>query len=99
MLDRRQQYHLSRMSSHISAASPQVQSMIQGTTRALESRGFSVSEAAHKAYGLLQGNFFRQATMLAYIDNFWLLGLAILILVPFVFLMKRPPIGGQMAVH
>src|ERR1700682_1478825 len=30
MLDRRQQYHLSRMSSHLSAGSPQVQSMLQG---------------------------------------------------------------------
>ena len=99
MLDRRQQYHLSRMSSHLSSASPQVQSMIQGTSRALESRGFSPPDAMHKAYALLQGNFFRQATMLAYIDNFWLLGVAILILVPLVFLMKRPPSGGQLAVH
>src|SRR6202051_3044722 len=30
MLDRRQQYHLNRMSSHLSAGSPQVQAMIQG---------------------------------------------------------------------
>ena len=44
----------------------------------------------HKAYALLQGNVFRQATMLAYIDNFWLLGVAILAMVPLVFLMKRP---------
>src|SRR6202011_453650 len=41
MLDRRQQYHLNRMSSHLSAGSPQVQSMLQGTTRALGARGFS----------------------------------------------------------
>src|SRR6202158_1234014 len=99
MLDRRQQYHLSRMSSHLTAGSPQVQSMLQGTTRALESRGFSPSDAMHKAYALLQGNFFRQATMLAYIDNFWLLGVAILAMVPLVFLMKRPRTGGEMAVH
>jgi DHA2 family multidrug resistance protein len=99
MLDRRQQYHLSRMSSHLSAASPQVQSMIQGTTRALAARGFSATEAMQKAYGLLQANLFRQASMLAYIDNFWLLGLAILVMVPLVFLMKRPKTGGEIAVH
>jgi DHA2 family multidrug resistance protein len=53
----------------------------------------------HRAYALLQGNVFRQAGMLAYIDNFWLLGVAILVMVPLVFLMKRPPTGGEMAVH
>src|ERR1700682_6072421 len=99
MLDRRQQYHLNRMSSHLSAGSPQVQSMLQGTSRALEARGFSPSDAMHRAYALLQGNFFRQATMLAYIDNFWLLGVAILAMVPLVFLMKRPKTGGEIAVH
>jgi DHA2 family multidrug resistance protein len=65
----------------------------------LEARGFSPADAMHKAYALLQGNVFRQAGMLAYIDNFWLLGVAILVMVPLVFLMKRPPTGGEMAVH
>jgi MFS transporter, DHA2 family, multidrug resistance protein len=99
MLDRRQQYHLSRMSSHLTAGSSQVQSMLQGTARSLEARGFSPADALHKAYALLQGNFFRQATMLSYIDNFWLLGVAILVMVPLVFLMKRPKTGGEIAVH
>src|SRR5258708_14274292 len=35
MLDRRQQFHLNRMSSHLSAANPPVQAMLQGTARAL----------------------------------------------------------------
>jgi DHA2 family multidrug resistance protein len=99
MLDRRSQYHLNRMSSHLSPANPQVQSMLQATARALEIRGFSASDAMHKAYALLQGNVFRQAGMLAYIDNFWLLGVAILVMVPLVFLMKRPQTGGEIAVH
>jgi DHA2 family multidrug resistance protein len=99
MLDRRSQYHLNRMSSHLSPANPQVQSTLQGTARALEIRGFSASDAMHKAYALLQGNVFRQAGMLAYIDNFWLLGVAILVMVPLVFLMKRPRTGGEIAVH
>jgi DHA2 family multidrug resistance protein len=73
--------------------------MIQGTTRALGARGFSATDAMHKAYALLQANLFRQATMLAYIDNFWLLGVAILVMVPLVFLMKRPRTGGAIAVH
>ena len=99
MLDRRSQYHIARLSSHLSPANPQVQSTLQGMARSLEAKGFSPTEAMHKAYGLLQANLFRQAGMLAYIDNFWLLGVAILVMVPLVFLMKRPPTGGEMAVH
>ena len=99
MLDRRQQYHLNRMSSHLSSANPAVRSMIQGTTQALITRGFSATEAMHRAYALMQANVFRQATMLAYIDNFWLLGVAIAALIPMVFLMKRPRSGGAIAVH
>jgi DHA2 family multidrug resistance protein len=99
MLDRRQQFHLNRMSSHLSASSPSVQAMLQGTARALETKGLGASEAMHKAYALLQATVFRQASMLAYIDNFWLLGVAILVMVPLVFLMKRPPTGGAIAVH
>ena len=99
MLDRRQQFHMSRMSSHLSASSPQVQNMLQGTAQSLQARGLSPSEAMHRAYALLQANFLRQASMLAYVDNFWLLGVAILVMTPLVLLMKRPKPGGAMAVH
>src|SRR6266852_1618582 len=99
MLDRRAQYHQHRLSGHLSSSNPQFQSMLQGMARTLEAKGFSPADAMHKAYALVQGTLFRQANMLAYIDNFWLLGAAILAMIPLVFLMKRPPTGGEIAVH
>jgi len=99
MLDRRTQYHQARMSSHLSTANPALQHMLQSTAAALQARGFSPADAAHKAYGLVQGTLFRQAGMMAYIDNFWLLGVAILAIIPLVFLMKKPPVGRGMAAH
>ena len=100
MLDRRQQFHLNRMSSHLygrqSAGANHASGHGPGAAGA---RVFSAAEAMHKAYAMLQANVFRQASMLAYIDNFWLLGVAILVMVPLVFLMKRPKPGGAMAVH
>jgi len=36
--------------------------------------------------------------MLAYIDNFWLLGLSIMAMIPVVFLMRKGK-PGSMAVH
>ena len=99
MLARRAQFHQNRLASHLSASNPNVQNMIQNTAHALQARGFSAADATHRAYALLQANVFRQANMLAYVDNFWLLGTVILVMIPLVFLMKRPPTGGSMAVH
>jgi DHA2 family multidrug resistance protein len=48
---------------------------------------------------MLQTNVIRQATMLAYVDCFWLLGVVIMCLVPVVFLMKKAKPGGPMAAH
>ena len=73
--------------------------MIARTTHLLTSRGSSVAEATRQAYGLIGGSLNQQATMLAYVDNFWMLGVAITAMIPFVFLMKKVKPGGPMAVH
>jgi hypothetical protein len=68
-------------------------------TQTLEARGYSPADAAHRAYALMQNTVFRQAGMLAYIDNFYMLGVGILFMIPLVFLMKKPKSGGTIAVH
>ena len=45
--------------------------------------------AAAQAHGLLYGMLQRQAGMLTFVDNFWLLGVLILAMVPLTFLMKK----------
>jgi DHA2 family multidrug resistance protein len=99
MLARRAQHHQANLAAHLSGSNPTFQAMLQSSARMLESRGFSPVDAMHRAYGLVQGNLFRQANMLAYIDDFWLLGAAILGMIPLVFLMKRARPGGEVAVH
>jgi uncharacterized membrane protein len=51
------------------------------------------------AYAMMQANVVRQATMLAYIDNFWVLGVAIGCLIPAVFLIKKSKPGGEIVAH
>ena len=99
MLDRRSQMHMSTLSSHLSQANPALQSMIQGASRAMQAHGASAAGATRQAYALIQGTVARQATMLAYIDCFWFLGVAIMAMIPMVFLMKKSKPGGGMAVH
>jgi MFS transporter, DHA2 family, multidrug resistance protein len=98
-LDRRTQFHQARLAGHLSASNPMLQRTLQGMTGALHARGFSPADAAHKAYGLVQGLLFRQAGVLAYIDSFWLLGVICFAMIPLVFLMKKPPVGRGIVAH
>ena len=65
----------------------------------MRAHGSSGAFATQQAYALVQGTMQRQAAMLAYLDDFRLLGISILVMVPLVFLMKKGKPGGGMAVH
>lgn len=99
MLDRRTQVHLTGLSRNLNSANPALQSTIRGATQAMRAHGASLAGATQQAYALLQATVQRQATMLAYIDCFWLLGAAMLVMIPMVFLMKKSRPGGGLAVH
>jgi len=99
MLDRRTQVHLTDFASHLTNGNLALQSMLRGAEQAMRAHGASAADATQQAYALIQGTIQRQATMLAYIDCFWLLGVAIMCMVPMVFLMKKSKPGGGMAVH
>jgi DHA2 family multidrug resistance protein len=95
LLDRRAQVHQVFLSSHLSASNPALRSTLAAASAAM---GGSVNPTP-RAYAMVQNMVVRQATMLAYIDNFWLLGVAILCMVPLAFLMKRAKSGGEAPVH
>jgi MFS transporter, DHA2 family, multidrug resistance protein len=98
MLDRRTQIHQTNLSRNLSQSNSVLQGMMQGASRAMQAHGASASEATRRAYALIQSTVQQQATMLAYIDCFWFLGVAILLMIPAVFLMRKSKPGG-MAVH
>ena len=99
MLDRRTQKHLSDLTSHLTSANAQFQANLRGIAQNLIAHGTSPANASKQAYAVMQGMLQRQATMLAYLDNFHVLGYAILAMLPMVFLMKRTKSSGGMAVH
>jgi MFS transporter, DHA2 family, multidrug resistance protein len=99
MLDRRTQKHLSDLTSHLTAANTQLQAMLRGIAQQLIAHGTSPADAPKQAYVMVQGMLQRQAAMLAYLDNFHVLGYVILAMLPMVFLMKKTKSSGGMAVH
>jgi DHA2 family multidrug resistance protein len=99
LLARRTQFHQVRLVENLNAANPQFQSRLQGLTGAFSGGGSGPGTALQQAYAMMQANVIRQATMLAYIDNFWLLGIVIACLIPCVFLIKKTKPGGEIVAH
>jgi MFS transporter, DHA2 family, multidrug resistance protein len=103
MLARRAQVHQVRLVENLNAGNPQFQSMLRGMTNVFSGGGAGPGSgggsAVQHAYAMLQANVIRQATMLAYIDNFWLLGVVIACLIPCVFLIKKAKPGGPIVAH
>jgi DHA2 family multidrug resistance protein len=99
LLARRTQFHQVRLTENLSSGNPQFQSALQGLTARFSGGGAGPGAAAQQAYASIQANLIRQSTMLAYIDNFWLLGVVIACLVPCVFLIKKIKPGGEIVAH
>jgi DHA2 family multidrug resistance protein len=89
LLARRAQVHQAMLVSHLTPLDPAYTASLSGTSRFLMSQGSNSVQALNQAHGLVYGNLMRQASMLAYTDTFWLLGLTFLAMIPFMFLMKK----------
>jgi len=101
-LARRAQVHQVQLVEKLSPGNPQFVSRLRGLTSVFSGGGsgpgFGPGTAQQHAYAMMQANAVRQSTMLAYIDNFWVLGIVIACLIPCVFLIKKAKPSG-MVVH
>jgi DHA2 family multidrug resistance protein len=61
--------------------------------------GSSAAGALSQAYGKIYGSVERQAAMLAFVDNFYMLGAVFLLVIPILLLLRRPPQGVDAPVH
>jgi DHA2 family multidrug resistance protein len=102
-LARRAQFHQVRLMEKLNAGNPVFRSRLNGMTGNFLSGGGGAGSgpgsAMQHAYATLQANVISESTMLAYIDNFWILGIVIACLIPFVFLIKKPKHGGEIVAH
>jgi len=96
MLARRQQFHQDRLGSSIAQSSGNLQTQVNSLGHYLMEHGGragSLAQGKALAQGSLYGQFLRQCTMLAYLDAIKVLAVAMAVLIPLVFFMKRPPKG------
>jgi len=99
LLQRRTQLHQSQLMEHVNPLSQAYHNMVNGTQLKLMAAGSSMHDAAAQATGMVYGTVQRQAVMLAFIDNFHLLGIVFFIVIPVLMLLKRPPKGASAPVH
>jgi len=93
MLERRTEYHQSVLVCHLTSADPSVRQFVRASSHFLVTRGATTPDAIHQAYGMVQSTMTQQATMLAAMDCFHLLGLIVLTGLPLALLIRRFEIG------
>jgi DHA2 family multidrug resistance protein len=87
------------LTEHFNGGNSWFESTMTHLIRNFMAHGASMAAATQQAYAVMANMINQQATMLAYVDDFWLVGWAVLVMIPLVFLMKRVKPGGPMAVH
>jgi DHA2 family multidrug resistance protein len=89
ILARRAQFHQAVLVSHMTPLDTAYRTMLGGASQMLTIQGSDPVQASHQAQGLAYGLLMRHSTMLAFLDDFWLMAVVILMVIPFMFLMKK----------
>jgi DHA2 family multidrug resistance protein len=90
MLSRNTQAQYNIMGAHVSAFDLHTRMLLDQIRGGLMSRGMDISTATNAAYAQLSGMVSQQAVMVAFVQLFRILALVFAVVVPLVFLMKRP---------
>jgi MFS transporter, DHA2 family, multidrug resistance protein len=100
MLYRRTQLQTTLLGAHVTPFDVPARSMLRGLTGAMMARGADLATATQQARALAFGLVSRQASMLAFVGVFRLLGFLFLALVPLLLLMRSPKgRSGGVAAH
>src|ERR1700731_3306927 len=100
MLQRRSQVHQAQLMEHVNGLSAAYHNMLTATQLRLVSAGSGLSQAGSQAHGMAYNMVQRQAVMLAFIDNFKMLGIVFLAVIPAMLLLKKPKSpAGNVPVH
>jgi DHA2 family multidrug resistance protein len=100
MQTRFQQRNIAQLGSHVTPYSFIARNMMNSMQGMFRSTGSDAATAAHQARAAMFGMVERQASMLAYNSIFLILAVLFVLMLPFIFLMRRPQArGGPMAMH
>jgi DHA2 family multidrug resistance protein len=87
----------SHMGENVSVYDTTTQTTLAQITNGLIAAGTDAVTATQRAYMILNGMLFRQASMVSFVMLFRLLGIVFLVMIPLVFIMRRPKQSGGSA--
>jgi len=100
MLDRRTQFHQARLMEGVNDYSASYHNMLNGLQTKLVAAGSTVAQASAQAHGMIYNTVQRQAVMMAFIDNFKMLGVVFFSIIPVLLLMRKPRApAGTISAH
>jgi DHA2 family multidrug resistance protein len=86
--------------SNLTPTSTGTNQTISAMTSTLGTNGFSSDHALTTAYKILDLSILKQSTLLSYLDAFYMIGIACIVVIPLIFFMKKiqrvSPDQGQM---
>jgi MFS transporter, DHA2 family, multidrug resistance protein len=94
VLERREQFHQSRLAEHVIPSSTQYQDTLQQMTNYFLAQGSPLVEAQQQAFAWIGQTVQDQATLLAYIDVYWVLMLIALSAIPLALTLRSVKLGG-----
>jgi MFS transporter, DHA2 family, multidrug resistance protein len=101
MLDRRAQFHQDVLASNVHGGSPFYRQALVRITHEMMTRGMDAAHAAMQAHAMIYQELQRQAMMLSFVDNFWIMSVICVGVIPLMFAMKKRkgPAGARAPVH
>ena len=99
MLSRRTQFHQMRLTEHVNDFNLAYHNTLNGMQMKLVHAGSTVAHASAQAQDMIYNTVLRQASMLAFLDNFKMLGIVFFAVLPILLLMKKPKARAAVPVH
>ena len=99
MIARGTQKFTSVLGKHVNPYDLQSQELFDRLRAAFVAQGSDVVTATQQAYAALFGLVQKQAALLSYLNAFWFFGLVFLLMLPLIFLMKKPQHGSTVPMH
>jgi DHA2 family multidrug resistance protein len=89
MLDRRAQFHMARFVDHLQAGSLAYRAAIHRMAMRLSMHGFDALQSTTQARRMIYEGAQRQAMMVSFVDNFRVMSVLCVAMIPLMFVMKK----------
>lgn len=99
ILERRTQFHRSVLASHVTSSDLTIQSAISSFTSKFLHSGYSAADASMRALAQIESLLQQQASQLAFLDCFWLLGAVAFVGPVLALLIRKFGQGGGAPAH